>query len=172
MSPKKAASDIERFIARARKLGADDARLIDAASIVTAAWVRLKCQFGCEGYNSGHCCPPHTPTHAQTQAVIDCYHRGLLIHCTRLGKPTPIVIALEREIFLTGYYKAFGFGAGPCSLCRECPPEECRHREKARPSMEACGIDVYATVRANGLPIEVVKDRTCAQNYYGLILID
>jgi len=165
-------SDIERFIARARTLGADDARLIEAAGIVTAAWVRLKCQFGCEGYDAGYCCPPHTPTYLQTQAVIDCYRRGLLIHCTKLGQPTPIVTQLEREIFLTGFYKALGFGAGPCSLCGECPPEGCRHRDRARPSMEACGIDVYATVRSAGLPIEVVKDRSCAQNYYGLILID
>jgi predicted metal-binding protein len=172
MKPKTATSEIERFIARARKLGADDAHLIDAASIVTAAWVRLKCQFGCEGYDAGYCCPPHTPTHAQTQAVIDCYRRGILIHCTKLGQPTPIVTQLEREIFLAGFYKAFGFGAGPCSLCSECPPEGCRHRERARPSLEACGIDVYATAHANGLPIEVVKNRACPQHYYGLILID
>lgn len=172
MKPKTATSEIERFIACARKLGTDDAQLIDAASIVTAAWVRLKCQFGCEGYDAGYCCPPHTPTHAQTQAVIDCYRRGILIHCTKPGQLTPIVTQLEREIFLTGFYKAFGFGAGPCSLCSDCPPEGCRHRDRARPSMEACGIDVYATAHANGLTVEVVKDRACPQHYYGLILID
>jgi len=172
MKPKKVISDMERFIVQARKLGADDARVIDAAGIVTAPWVRLKCQFGCDGYDAGYCCPPHTPTHSQTQAVIDCYRRGLLIHCTKLGRPTPIVIELEREIFLAGYYKAFGFGAGPCRLCRACPPDGCRHRDRARPSLESCGIDVYATAHANGLPIEVVRDRACSQNYYGLILID
>jgi hypothetical protein len=37
--------------------------------------------------------------------------------------------------------------------------------------MESCGIDVYATVRANDFPIEVVKNRACEQNYYGLVLI-
>ena len=35
-----------------------------------------------------------------------------------------------------------------------------------------CGIDVYATVRANGYPIEVVRDRTEIPNRYGLILIE
>jgi hypothetical protein len=39
-------------------------------------------------------------------------------------------------------------------------------------SMESCGIDVYATIRANGFPIEVVKDRAGEQNYYGLVLIE
>lgn len=82
-----------------------------------------------------------------------------------------MAVKLEREIFLAGYYKALGYGAGPCMLCKECNVQQCVHPEDTRPSMEACGIDVYATVRANGLPIEVVKDETCEENYYGLVLI-
>ena len=38
--------------------------------------------------------------------------------------------------------------------------------------MEACGIDVFATVRANGFPIEVVRDQEDPQHYYGLVLIE
>jgi hypothetical protein len=38
--------------------------------------------------------------------------------------------------------------------------------------MEAAGIDVYATARNNGFPIEVVTDEKCEQNYYGLVLIE
>lgn len=38
--------------------------------------------------------------------------------------------------------------------------------------MEACGIDVYETVRANGYPIEVVKDYSDDANYYGIVLIE
>jgi hypothetical protein len=38
--------------------------------------------------------------------------------------------------------------------------------------MEACGIDVFATVRANGFAIEVLRDESCRGNYYGLVLID
>ena len=40
------------------------------------------------------------------------------------------------------------------------------------PLQEACGIDVYATVRGNGYPIEVVKDYSDDANYYGLVLIE
>jgi len=46
------------------------------------------------------------------------------------------------------------------------------HTGQARPSMEACGIDVYATVRANSYPIEVVKDYSDDADYYGLVLIE
>jgi hypothetical protein len=37
--------------------------------------------------------------------------------------------------------------------------------------MEACGIDVYATARKAGFPIEVVTDYEQISNRYALILI-
>ncbi|MHC4664298.1 MAG: DUF2284 domain-containing protein, partial [Planctomycetota bacterium] len=79
---------------------------------------------------------------------------------------------LEREIFLSGYYKAFGLGAGPCRLCDECSFDSgCIHADDARPSMEACGIDVYETARANGYEIEVVRHRKDKQHFYGVVLV-
>lgn len=165
-------ADIEDFVQRACELGVTDAKIVPADSVVTAAWVRLKCQFGCDGYNRRLSCPPYTPTPQQTREVIACYRRALLVHCKSSPSTTEIVVKLEREIFLRGFYKAFGFGAGPCRLCKKCNLEECAHPEEARPSMEACGIDVYATARGNGFPIEVVRDYSDAQNHYGLILID
>jgi predicted metal-binding protein len=161
-----------RFVERARELGAVGAKSIRADSIVTAAWVRLKCRYGCGGWGSTLCCPPHTPTPEETARVIACYRRALLIHCRRTPRPTPLVVALEREIFLAGYYKALAFGAGPCRLCRECTLESCTKPNEARPSMESAGIDVYATARANGFPIDVVQNTGDEQNYYGLVLIE
>ena len=160
------------FITRAVKLGAREARIIQAASIVTAPWVRLKCQFGCGGYNSSLCCPPHSPTPERMRSVIDCYRKAILAHFDASRDVTRAIVKLEREIFLAGHYKALGLGAGPCNLCRECPGEGCRHPEKARPSMEACGIDVYATAWAAGFPIEVVKNRDSEEDYYGVVLIE
>ena len=159
------------LIQKAIDLGAKEARMIDPGSVITAAWVRIKCQFGCGGYGSNHCCPPFSPTPEETRRVLDGYAKAILVHCRKETRVTRLIVKLEREIFLSGYYKALGFGAGPCCLCRKCVAE-CKHPGKTRPSMEACGIDVYATVRANGYPIEVVKDKTCEQNYYGLVLIE
>ncbi|MGI6492692.1 MAG: DUF2284 domain-containing protein [Peptococcaceae bacterium] len=163
-------SNLARFIDLAKELGAHDAKIIDARTIKTAAWVRMKCRYGCK-YKKVHCCPPNTPTPQETQEIIDCYEVAMLIHGGN-ADPSGIVLKLEREIFLSGYYKAFGFGCGACMLCKTCNPEKCAHPKEARPSMEACGIDVFATVRANGFPIEVVPDRNCIGNYYGLVLID
>jgi predicted metal-binding protein len=167
------ASMFDSFLQRACDLGAVEAKIIDPGSIVLAPWVRLKCQFGCPHYNTRHCCPPHTPTPEQTREVIDCYSQALLFHSLGMEiSPSNIVFELEREIFLSGFYKALGFGAGPCWLCKKCNLEQCVHPLQARPAMEACGIDVYATVRANGFPIDVVRDRSMVPNRYGLILIE
>jgi predicted metal-binding protein len=168
----KRAFELERFAQRACELGALEAKIIPAHSVVTAAWVRLKCQFGCGGYNNSHCCPPRTPTPVETQEAINGYTRALLARFDGNGHPSLAIIELEREIFLQGFYKALGFGDGPCRLCETCNLEKCAHPAKARPSMEACGIDVYATAHANGYPIEVLRDRDAQGNYYGLVLID
>lgn len=163
---------IEFFIEKSLSLGAVETKIISPQSVVTAAWVRLKCQFGCARYGASHCCPPNTPDHLRMREVLDGYERVLLIHCRGDVSPTKIVLELEREAFLSGFYSALSFGAGPCKLCKECNPKKCIQTGKTRPSMEACGIDVYATARSNGLPIEVLKDRGCIPDRYGILLVD
>jgi hypothetical protein len=37
--------------------------------------------------------------------------------------------------------------------------------------MEACGIDVFATVRRHGFTIDVVRGRRDQQHYFGLVLV-
>jgi len=37
--------------------------------------------------------------------------------------------------------------------------------------MEACGIDVFATARAQGLPIHTLRERNEPHNLYGLLLL-
>jgi predicted metal-binding protein len=165
----------ENWVERAKGLGAAEAKLIGTGSVITAPWVRLKCQYGCGGYGRCLTCPPYSPTPEETRAVLDCYRTALLVHCPGGGKwrsIREIAADLEREIFLAGHYKALAFGSGPCNLCEECNLEHCLHPSQARPSMEAAGIDVYATARTNGFPIDVVTDHECPQNYYGLVLIE
>jgi predicted metal-binding protein len=161
-----------RLIATATALGAVEAKIVTPSSVVTAEWVRMKCRYGCDGYGSSWCCPPRSPEPEQTRRVLDCYTTALLAHFGSDVRVTRAMVKLEREAFLAGWYKSLAFGAGPCSLCKECDKEVCRNAEHARPSMEACGIDVFATARANGFPIEVLKERSSAENCYGLLLIE
>lgn len=165
-----------KFMKKAVDLGARDAMIIKTDSVVTAPWVRWKCRYGCDGYNSSLCCPPNTPDHRETRGMLDSYEKALLIHLAdntkRSADLTEIAVTLERDLFLAGHYKAFALGAGPCGLCPVCSMGECRHAEKARPSMESCGIDVFSTARNNGYTIEVVKDYNDNMNRFGLVLIE
>ncbi len=161
------------LVRRATAFGARSARLIRASTIATAPWVRLKCQFGCDGYGTSRCCPPHTPLPDETRRAIDAYERAILFEAGR-NEPKKIAVRLEREAFLAGYYKALGLGAGPCDLCREeCAFDRgCRHADRARPAMEAMGIDVFATARRNGFTIDVVRDEDDEPHYFGVVLLD
>ena len=161
----------QKYIARARELGVTAATIIPTNSIVTAEWVRVKCQYGCGGYGRSLACPPSAPTPEQTRKILAHYNDALLVHVDEMINVNKIVSTLEKEIFFDGYYKVFGMGAGPCDRCEECP-EVCQHPDDVRPSMEACGIDVYSTVRTHGFPIQVLKTKECKFNFYGVILIE
>jgi len=163
----------ERQIVRAAiKLGAKKAKIVSPRRVVTAHWVRWKCCYGCSGYQSNLMCPPYTPLPVETRQMLDQYKRAVLIEAGR-GQPKKIAVALEKELFLQGFYKAFGLGAGACRYCKECAFEEgCRNPELARPSMESCGIDVFATARRHGFTISVVHDENDPQHYFGLVLIN
>jgi predicted metal-binding protein len=163
---------LQGFLDTARRLGALSAKLVRPKDVVTGSWVRWKCRFGCDGYNSSRMCPPHTPTPEQTRRVLDEYHHGVLFEAPR-NTAKKIAAKLEREVFLAGHYKALGLGSGPCRLCAECAFDQgCRHPEQARPSLEACGIDVFATARKQGFTIDVVRNHADPQHYFGLVLIE
>ncbi len=161
------------FLKRALELGVCEARVVEASSIATAPWVRLKCRFGCGGYGKSLCCPPHTPTPQEMREVLDCYSTAIFFEAKKLA-PTEIARQLEREAFLSGHYKALGLGAGPCFLCKgACALSRgCRHPKEARPCLEACGIDVFKTARSNGFEIEVVRTRDDVTHFFGAVLLD
>jgi len=161
------------FCGRALEMGALHAKIIKPSRVTTAQWVRLKCQYGCGGYGKRLTCPPYSPSHEQTRRMLDEYRRILLVHSSPGKIVREIVITLEREAFLAGYYKAFAIGCGPCGQCKPCSLEKgCLHPRLSRPAMEACGIDVFATARGAGLPIDTVASRDEPQNHYSLLLID
>ena len=164
--------DLRGLCASARNMGAVDARVIDPASVATATWVRLKCQYGCNGYGRRLTCPPYSPDPATTRTMLSEYSHAILVHARGGTDVKEVVVALEREAFLAGYYKAFAMGAGPCRLCPECDvTSPCVNNDRARPCMEASGIDVFQTARTNGFEIDVLTSRECTGNHYGLVLV-
>lgn len=175
-------TEMRKYVDKALSMGVTNARIISTKSVVVANWVRLKCQFGCGGHGKRLTCPPYSPTPDYMQKVVSEYSRGLLMQIEHIPPKIEhktsqrlkrIVAELEREMFLDGYYKAFGMTSGPCRLCRTCNVEKpCKYPYEARPSMEACGIDVYQTVRNAGFKLEVVKTEDSLCTYNGLILVE
>ena len=165
---------LESLRKRALQLGAKDAKIIDVKTVKTAAWVRYKCQYGCDGFGECLTCPPNSSTPKETQEILNDYKKAILLHNEKGAKKdiSDVAVALEKEAFFAGYYKALAMGAGPCRLCASCNVKgPCRHAYKARPSMEACGIDVYQTARSNGFSIETIDSYRCEQNYFSLVLM-
>ena len=177
--------DLESYCARALAGGATQAKPIHPTSVVTATWVRLKCQFGCPEYGKGYCCPPDTPTPERMRGILDSYQRTILFHVEAAKTPGEsrtkrlkgffeMLVDLEGDLFKDGFYKAFALLAGPCTLCKECGKLKgvaCTFGNRARPSMEACGIDVYRTARSNGFFIQPLREKTETQHIYCLMLV-
>lgn len=85
-----------------------------------------------------------------------------------------IINAIESASLKAGNRFSIGFAAGGCLLCEKCvgpdSSEPCNHPFKARPSMEAMGIDVVGTAEKAGIIIDFLV--TQSSNWFGLIFID
>jgi len=154
---------------------------VKPADIVTANWVRLKCQFGCKNYGTKLTCPPYSPSPEDTRKVLDEYRQAYLIRydgfldfdtyppehidqtMTKLSLHVcRAIYEMERFAFLSGYYKAFAYGAHRCRKCDVCALYEhkgCKFPADTRPSLESAGIDVFATARNAGLEAHVIQNR-------------
>ena len=154
-------------------LGFDQAMLIGPDDVVTAPWVEMKCRFGCKNFDRNLQCPPYAGDYTTTRTLLNSYTSILLVQGQPPGtKFHDMLLELERQAFLSGAHKALAFGAGPCTLCEQCPGKgACRHPERARPAMEAAGIDVYATVHKQGWHLEPVREKDGFVKYFGLLLI-
>jgi len=155
--------------------GMNDPKMIRVKDIVLGEWVRWKCRYGCPNYGMWLTCPPYSPTPTETRVLLREYKDALLFRMRPdKGEMLKSLANLERRIFLAGHRKALAFSGGSCGLCRICNirSRTCRKPEIARPSMEACGIDVFETARRAGYRISILKDRNSEFTYFGMVLVD
>ncbi|MCU0722301.1 MAG: DUF2284 domain-containing protein [Planctomycetes bacterium] len=165
--------------------GIADFRWIDPSAIVVANWVRMKCAFGCSEYGKNGCCPPAVPPVAECREFFREYRRAAIFRFEkRVAKPGDRhawsrevnrgLLAVEREVFLAGCEKAFLLFMDTCNLCPECGGSRaaCKRPRSVRPAPEAMAVDVFATVRKAGYPLEVLPDTDRAMNRYAFLLVD
>jgi predicted metal-binding protein len=165
--------------------GFTDFRWLDPAEIVVAQWVRMKCMYGCGSYGRVASCPPNTPSVAECRRFFDEYRTAAVFHFEKtVAQPearhawsretNQALLQLERAVFLAGYRKAFLLFMDSCHLCADCASarEACNNARHSRPSPEGMAMDVFATVRKLGYPIEVLADYDQAMNRYAFLLIE
>lgn len=168
-----------------RKNDYHDFKWITTDNIVVSQWVRFKCMFGCNSYGKKGTCPPNVPSVQECREFIAEYKHIAIFHFEKeLENPDTRgeysrevnmkLLKLEREVFLTGYQKAFLLFMDECCLCKECPGtrKDCQNMKSARPNPEALGIDVFSTVRNVGYEIEVLTDYSKKMNRYAFLLIE
>jgi predicted metal-binding protein len=170
-----------------KEFGFHESHLLKTSEIVTARWVGLKCRYGCAKYNTSWCCPPAAPDLQSFRELLSEYELALLLmkenrnqHFYRNSsekrrvqiKQWKAAVALERKLFLLGYYKAFGLPAETCALCKECAyPKQCKFPNEKRPSLEACSIDVFETLKRIGRTAALARTVEDYFHSYSLILL-
>jgi len=170
-----------------REHGATEVKCIDAADVIVDERVRLKCRVPvCDSYNKNLMCPPHVISVAEFRTALALFSKAILVQVSApvgdtsanvfgpAKKLHELINLGEKKAFEEGFRFATGFIGGCCRLCDECVAVHdgklCRFPFKARPSMEAVGIDVFATLARVGLSASFpVGDRV---EWTGLILID
>lgn len=182
------AKALEKIILSLKKQGASRGKVISARDIVVDERVRLKCLIPlCDSYNRNLMCPPRLPAVTLFRNALARFSRAILIQVSaEIEKPEDaflhakklheLVNQGEKEAFEAGFRFAAGLIGGCCRLCDTCVAADprtagtvCRFPFKARPSMEAMGIDVIATTDAAGWPSAFpVTDHV---TWTGLILI-
>ena len=125
-------------------------------------------------------CPPYAPELDLVRRALSRFSWAILIKCNvgpieeyapkKAGtkasqrrtlsfhqKSARIVSELERQAYKDGYYLAVGFGGGSCKdylcnglVCQFLDSGRCRFPQRARPAMEAMGIDVIDLINRVG----------------------
>ena len=165
--------------------GFKDFKWLDPEKIIVSHWVRMKCMFGCDEYGRTASCPPNLPSGSECERFFREYKEAVVFHFVKkVAKPEDRfawtrkinlkLLKLEREIFLSGFERAFLIFLDSCNICQDCPgiKEECKEQKLARPTPEAMCVDVYSTVRQAGYPIHVLSDYEQKMNRYAFLLIE
>ena len=163
------------YVDMALSMGAKSAVLFSIKDIAFDSRVVLKCIFGCGDFGKLHSCPyQRSPLSMdEYKNILEKYTWGIIIGCEDKPSSQRISYEIERTTFLDGYY--FSFSLSDCGLCNVCSKSsgvDCVFPQKARPAFHSVGIDVFKTVRALGLPLEVLRDKSDPQNWYSAVFIE
>ena len=171
------------LVQHALDLGVSDAGLIDADRIRIEDDLAAICEDpGCPGYGKGANCPPHVMKPEAFRQFLQGFPKALVF---KFDVPTEVLLgearfevsrlvhetaaALESKALTCGFAAAQGLAAGSCKRIF-CPDEttcrvivesgDCRHPDKARPSISGLGIHFFELSRTVGWPMEKITSES------------
>lgn len=169
--------DTRLAVEQARKLGFSLCLEFDPGLLVPEERIRRYCiENRCGCHDANHMCPPRVGSLEEVEAVLQDFTKGVLLQYSRKVEVANdregvirtklefhrLVLRLERRLERRGMTGLWGLIGGNCELCRTCTALEdkpCRHPEKARPSLEAIGVDVVGLLEKLGLDGQFHPDR-------------
>ncbi len=165
------------IVGLAKKLGIQTCLEFPPALLVPEERIRAYClENRCGSYGNNYMCPPHTGTLEEIRTRLKNYERGVLLQYSldidvRADRKGVIetkldfhlkVLKMEGLMMKAGMGEVWGLIGGNCGLCRVCRAQEkkpCRHPDKARPSLEAIGVDVLSLLDKLGLDNKFHEDK-------------
>jgi len=165
------------YTKRALRMGAADALIVSIDSIIFDHRTILKCMYGCDSWNRSWVCPsaPKALMPWEAEPLLRRYSWALIIHTDNQQDSQRLSFAIESLAYTDDYY--FAFSLSDCAICETCAYQNakpCVDPSRARPPMQGMGIDVFATARGLGLPIQTLKDQEGSekQNWYSLVFLE
>ena len=175
----------EKLLQLALDCGAAKAVLIDQSSIVLNAEFRAACEMNsCGVYGKCWMCPPDVGPIDELMAKVRSFPRGVWYQTigelddsfdfegmTAAKDRHAAVSHRIREATPAGL-RVLHLTCGGCHVCARCAKlddEPCRFPEKALPSVESYGVDVYQTTKDT--PLKYINGANTV-TYFGLLLFE
>jgi len=173
---------LRKLKTKALDLGASDAKSIATNEIPVEDEIIDLCQEPlCESYGQSIYCPPHVMKPQKLRELLTEYENAIIFKIevapemllseerfNEFRKIYEIAAKLTAFAIEAGFSKSKGFAAGSCKpvYCPEyqCQAlidgDTCRYPDKARPSMEAVGINVFKLVKDVGWEIHKITENS------------
>ncbi len=177
--------DVEKLIQTALDCGATKATVVEQADIVLNAEFRAMCEANqCGVYGRCYMCPPDVGPVEELMARVRGYERGLLYQTITpiedsfdiegMAEAKKALVAVSQRVLdalrpVLGEDALFlsGGGCGLCKVCAKITGEPCRHPDRALPSLESYGMDVYNTTKKT--PLKYINGANTV-TYFGMAL--
>ena len=159
--------DMEALAAMAAAAGFTHSASLDVATLELKDEVRAMCSANtCRAYGKNWSCPPACGELDELRQKFARYSRGILVQTVgEVEDSLDFEGMMEAEAAHKEHFAALheklletwpgllALGAGTCTRCKACtyPDAPCRFPDRRVSSMEACGLVVMDTCKANGL---------------------